>query len=100
MKEGVEHMKFSDRPVEKISNFVYQTVNNLVYRIYHLVLTVALLLLAILEFPTVFLEEDPSAFSTYQSDWLRVSCKSYVQDTIYSTVILVWAPDDSGFVLK
>ena len=82
-----------------MSNFVYQTVNNIGYRIYHLVLTVTLLLLAFLEFPSVFLEENPSAFSTYQSDWLRVSCKSYVQDTVqYGHLGL--APDDSGFVLK
>ena len=77
IKEGVEHIKFSDRPTEKISNFVYTIVNNIAYRIYHLVLTVALLLLAFPEFPTVFLEEDPSAFSTYQSDWLRVSQSTY-----------------------
>ena len=73
IREGVEHTRFSDHPTEKIPNLVYTAVNNIAYRIYHLVLTVALLLLAILEFPTVFLEEDPSAFSTYQSNWLRVS---------------------------
>ena len=67
------NQKFSDRPTEKLSNFVYMIVNNIAYRVYHLVLTVALLLLALFEFPTVFLEEDPSAFSAYQSDWLRVS---------------------------
>jgi len=56
-----------------LSNFVYMIVNNIAYHVYHLVLTVALLLLALFEFPTVFLEEDPSVFSAYQSDWLRVS---------------------------
>ena len=59
-----------------------------------MVLTVALLLLAFLEFPTVFLEEDPSAFSTYQSDWLRVS-QSYLQ---YLYGHFGWEPDDYGFV--
>jgi len=49
---------------------------------------VALLLLALFEFPTVFLEEDPSAFSTYQSDWLRVS------QSTYGMIMSVWEPDD------
>jgi len=71
-------------------------VNSIAYRIYHLVLTVALLLLALFEFPTVFLEEDPSAFSTYQSDWLRVS-QSHLQDNVWYGHF-GWEPDDYGLV--
>ena len=69
--EGLENIKFSDHPTEKISSFVYDIVHSTAYRIYHLVVTVALLLLALFEFPTVFLGEN--SYSTYQSDWLRVS---------------------------
>lgn len=69
--EGLEHIKFSDHPTEKIASFVYDVVHSTAYRVYHLVVTVALLLLALFEFPTVFLGEN--SYPTYQSDWLRVS---------------------------
>ena len=64
-----------------MSFFAYVIVHSTAYRVYYLVVTVALLLLALSEFPTVFSDRytDPAVFSeediysTYQSDWLRVS---------------------------
>ena len=56
-------------------------VHSTAYRVYYLVVTVALLLLALFEFPTVFSDRhtdsagfsEEDIYSTYQTDWLRVS---------------------------
>ena len=81
IREALQHVKSSDHPTAKISFFAYQIIHSTAYRIYYLVVTVALLLLVLFEFPTVFSDEhtystvfsEEDIYSTYQRDWLRVS---------------------------
>jgi hypothetical protein len=87
IQEGEDDAKFYQHPQNKHSKRAYDTLHHYTYRIGHLIISVLLLMLALMEFPTVGQEK---ITPEEQKILIRVRYKAYTSCFDYLYMHAAW----------